>query len=386
MSWPPAGTRGGAISTRSISCRCWPCSAQCRPAGTLALLRGDHQLNEQKLIDATGAIKIRPAEAGPLEPLIEELSQLVDISPRDIRRFQRLREDDRRQDAIPIRTQLTDAEVARFTAQRFRFPGVDVSARLFRHYPLGATGSHLLGYIGRINQAEKQMIEDWPEEAQSNYKGTRVIGKLGLEQRYEDELHGTTGFEQYEQTAGGRAVRRLRFEPATIKTLEQPERDGDGRIRWPKSRRESIGCLALHDSESGCGHPGGNGERLGRSIEQWCFCSLYAAGAGHGTDQPFAKANRRDRPDNASRQRVVQRLQQVAAVAVREGLARAGFSVRKVGGYGRKREMIVPEREAAPPATIAASQRSQDGSSAITLAATTIPAARASGAAMMSSA
>lgn len=160
-------------------------------------------------------LEIRLAEAGPLEPLIEELSQLVDISPRDIRRFQRLREDDRRQEAVPIRTQLDDAEVARFMAQRFRFPGVDVSARLFRHYPLGETGGHLLGYIGRINQAEKRMIEDWPDEEQSNYKGTNVIGKLGLEQRYESDLHGTTGFEQYEQTAGGRAVRRLRFEPAT---------------------------------------------------------------------------------------------------------------------------------------------------------------------------
>jgi penicillin-binding protein 2 len=160
-------------------------------------------------------LEIRPAEAGPLEPLIRELSQVIEITPRDVRRYERLREDDRRQDAIPIRSQLTDAEVARFTAQRFRFPGVDVSARLFRHYPLGTTGSHLLGYIGRINQAEKAMIEDWPEEVQSNYKGTPVIGKLGLEQRYEPDLHGTTGFEQYEQTAGGRAVRRISHQPAT---------------------------------------------------------------------------------------------------------------------------------------------------------------------------
>jgi penicillin-binding protein 2 len=93
-------------------------------------------------------------------------------------------------------------------AQRFRFPGVDVKARLFRNYPLGETGSHLLGYIGRINAAEKKAMEDWPDEEQANYKGTEVIGKLGLEQRYERELHGTTGFEEVETTAGGRAVRR----------------------------------------------------------------------------------------------------------------------------------------------------------------------------------
>jgi penicillin-binding protein 2 len=94
-------------------------------------------------------------------------------------------------------------------AQRFRFPGVDVKARLFRNYPLGETGSHLLGYIGRINQAEKQKMEDWPDEQLANYKGTEYIGKLGLEQSYEAELHGQTGFERVETSAGGRAIRRL---------------------------------------------------------------------------------------------------------------------------------------------------------------------------------
>ena len=88
-------------------------------------------------------------------------------------------------------------------------------ARLFRHYPLGETGSHLLGYIGRINPAEKKVMEDWDEAEQGNYKGTDYIGKLGLEQRYERELHGTAGFEQVETSAGGRAVRRLSSHPPT---------------------------------------------------------------------------------------------------------------------------------------------------------------------------
>jgi len=100
-------------------------------------------------------------------------------------------------------------------AQRFGFAGVDVRARLFRHYPLGEVGSHLLGYIGRINQAEKQAMEDWPDEDQANYKGTEYIGKLGLEQKYERELHGVTGFEEVETSAGGRAVRRLSSHPPT---------------------------------------------------------------------------------------------------------------------------------------------------------------------------
>jgi penicillin-binding protein 2 len=160
-------------------------------------------------------LEITPSKAGPLEPLIDELSKLVSIEVRDRRRFKRLLDESKSFESLPIRTRLTDEEVARFMAQRFRFPGVDVKARLFRNYPLGETGSHLLGYIGRINQAEKQAMEDWPDEDQANYKGTEYIGKLGLEQKYERELHGVTGFEEVETSAGGRAVRRLSSHPPT---------------------------------------------------------------------------------------------------------------------------------------------------------------------------
>jgi penicillin-binding protein 2 len=150
-----------------------------------------------------------------LEPLINELAQLVEITPRDRRRFKRLLEESKSFESLPIRTKLSDEDVARFMAQRFRFAGVDVKARLFRNYPLGDVGSHLLGYIGRINQAEKKAMDEWPEEDQANYKGTEYIGKLGIEQRYERELHGTTGVEQMETSAGGRAVRRLNSQPPT---------------------------------------------------------------------------------------------------------------------------------------------------------------------------
>src|SRR5690606_19905346 len=103
---------------------------------------------------------------------IDALSGIVEIQPRDRRRFKRLREESKRFESIPIRTRLTDEEVARFTAQRFRFPGVDIQARLFRHYPYGELGSHVLGYIGRINQREADAMADWPEEEQANYRGT----------------------------------------------------------------------------------------------------------------------------------------------------------------------------------------------------------------------
>ena len=154
-------------------------------------------------------LEVTPSQAGPLEPLIDELAQLVEITTGDRRRFRRLLEEGKSFDSVPLRSRLTDEEVARFMAQRYRFPGVDVNARLFRHYPYGETASHLLGYIGRINASEKKAIDEGPEDRRANYRGTQVIGKLGLEQRYEDVLHGQTGFEEVEQTAGGRAVRHL---------------------------------------------------------------------------------------------------------------------------------------------------------------------------------
>jgi len=158
-------------------------------------------------------LEITPSKVPDLETTITELSQVIDIQPRDRKRFKRLSEEGKSFESLPIRSRLTDEEVARFTAQRFRFPGVDIKARLFRNYPLGETGSHLIGYIGRINTAEKAAIDE--TEDAPNYRGTDYIGKLGVEQSYETDLHGNAGFEEIETTAGGRAVRRLQSNPAT---------------------------------------------------------------------------------------------------------------------------------------------------------------------------
>ena len=158
-------------------------------------------------------LEITPSKIGNLDETIAELEKIIDIQLRDKRRFKRLREESKNFESLPIRTRLTDEEVARFAAQRFRFPGVDIKARLFRSYPYGELGSHVVGYIGRINQTEKEAIEDGDDEG--NYRGTDYIGKLGVEQSFEQQLHGTTGVEQVETSAGGRAVRKLATNPAT---------------------------------------------------------------------------------------------------------------------------------------------------------------------------
>ncbi|MHA6915244.1 penicillin-binding protein 2 [Ralstonia pseudosolanacearum] len=162
-----------------------------------------------------------------LDNTIDQLAQVIDIQPRDRRRFKRLMEDARSFESLPIRSQLTDQEVARFSAQRFRFPGVDVHARLFRQYPLGEAAAHVIGYIGRISERDLERIDDMsdansqpnvtydPRKDANNYSGTEYIGKVGIEQSYETELHGLTGYEEVEVSAGGRPIRTLSTSQAT---------------------------------------------------------------------------------------------------------------------------------------------------------------------------
>ncbi len=158
-------------------------------------------------------LEISPAKTPNIDETISALSQILDIQPRDKRRFKRLMDESKNFESLPIRTRLTDEEVAKFSAQRFRFLGVDIKARLFRSYPFGELASHVIGYIGRINAAEKERIAQSDED--SNYRGTEYIGKLGVEQSFEAELHGITGIEQVETSAGGRAMRKLTSAPAT---------------------------------------------------------------------------------------------------------------------------------------------------------------------------
>ena len=156
-------------------------------------------------------LEIQPSRVKNLEETIDALSEIVDVQPRDRKRFKKLLEESKNFESLPLRTRLTDNEVARFAVNRYRFPGVEIKARLFRQYPYGEVASHAIGYIGRINDRDVARIEEWGDTA--NYKGTDYIGKVGVELSYERELHGTTGVEEVEVDAGGRAVRTLSRSP-----------------------------------------------------------------------------------------------------------------------------------------------------------------------------
>ena len=173
--------------------------------------------NRGNIVDRSGVVlarnysaytlEISPRQVPDVEAMINELATIIDVRASDRNRFRRMLVEAKGADSLPIKTRLSDEEVARFAANRYRFPGVEIKARLFRQYPYGELASHVLGYIGRINDRDLELIE--AENLEANYKGSDHIGKTGLEQSYERQLHGATGYEQVEVDAGGRGVRTL---------------------------------------------------------------------------------------------------------------------------------------------------------------------------------
>jgi len=156
-------------------------------------------------------LEVMPSRVKNLDETIDGLATIVEVQARDRKRFKRLLEESKNFESLPLRTRLSDEEVARFAVNRYRFPGVEIKARLFRQYPFGEVASHVTGYISRINDKDVERIDSWNETA--NYKGSDYIGKVGVELAYERELHGTTGWEEVEVDAGGRAVRTLSRTP-----------------------------------------------------------------------------------------------------------------------------------------------------------------------------
>ncbi|TCS97260.1 penicillin-binding protein 2 [Tepidimonas ignava] len=159
-------------------------------------------------------LEVTPGRTPDLEATLQRLGELVELTPRDLQRFRRLRAESKRFDPLPLKSRLSEAEMARVAAHLWALPGVEIQARQLRRYPLGTTAAHVVGYIGRISERDRAQMDDWPDERLANYRGTTHIGKVGVEAAQEERLHGRTGLELLETTATGRAVRRLGVTPA----------------------------------------------------------------------------------------------------------------------------------------------------------------------------
>ncbi|MGO3870766.1 MAG: penicillin-binding protein 2 [Alcaligenes sp.] len=149
-----------------------------------------------------------PASLGePLDDMLDRVGELVELSPRDRRRFKQNVAQNSRYSEILLRNNLSDDEAAWFSAHAFKFPGVTLQARWVREYPQGEAAAHVLGYVGRISEGDQQRLEETGQTG--NYRGTQVIGKKGIEKTWEKTLHGRTGIEEVEVAASGRPVRTL---------------------------------------------------------------------------------------------------------------------------------------------------------------------------------
>ncbi|ODU05789.1 MAG: penicillin-binding protein 2 [Thiobacillus sp. SCN 63-1177] len=163
-------------------------------------------------------LELARAQPHDLEATLTEVGKLIEITPGELRRFRRLLAESHEFETVPLKSKLSDEEVAILAANRYRLPGAEVKARLFRNYQAGPGMAHVVGFIGRINDRDLKSLRESGRE--QNYRGTVHIGKTGLEQSYETLLHGRTGFDQMETDASGRAVRALsRIPPVPGKDL-----------------------------------------------------------------------------------------------------------------------------------------------------------------------
>ncbi|MEM7017512.1 MAG: penicillin-binding protein 2, partial [Pseudomonadota bacterium] len=153
-------------------------------------------------------LEVVPEQAGDIEVLLVELNELISLTEDDQSRFRRALRQKRQFEGVTLRLHLDEDEIARFLVEQYRFPGVNIIPSLARYYPLGTVGVHVVGYVGRIDQRELETLD------MSNYRGTKYIGKVGIEKAYESLLHGKAGLEHVETNAEGRTLRVLESVPA----------------------------------------------------------------------------------------------------------------------------------------------------------------------------
>ena len=148
-------------------------------------------------------IELTPVQVDNLKQVVSQLGEYIQLEEHHLKKFY---DDVKRKqsfEAIPLKINLSEDEVARFSVNRHRFPGVEITAHANRYYPLAGVSTHALGYVGRINADEAQKLD------KQNYRGTSHIGKVGIEKYYEEVLHGSVGYQHVEINAQGRKLRVL---------------------------------------------------------------------------------------------------------------------------------------------------------------------------------
>lgn len=156
-------------------------------------------------------VEIIPEKVADIQATLTQLTPILNLSKEDIQAFLKERKRSRKFASIPLKSGLNEIQVARFAVNQYRFPGIEVKGYLQRWYPYGASLTHVVGYVSKINDKDAARLTT--ENKSANYAATHDIGKLGIENYYEDILHGTTGYEEVEVNNRGRVIRKLHEQP-----------------------------------------------------------------------------------------------------------------------------------------------------------------------------
>jgi len=158
------------------------------------------------------SLEIIPEKIENLSTIVGELSKVVSIEEKDIKRYKRILKNKQFSNSIPIKSNLTIKEAAKFVSNSYQFPSIELKETIKRFYPQGSVGVHFIGYINRISKKDLIILES--KGLKKNYIGTDHIGKSGVELQYENELHGISGFEHIEVNSIGKPIRVLKTSPA----------------------------------------------------------------------------------------------------------------------------------------------------------------------------
>ncbi|MGB0237174.1 MAG: penicillin-binding protein 2 [Cycloclasticus sp.] len=219
------------------------------------------------------SLELVPEQIQNINETIERLRTLLPISDAEIKLFEKRRKQQKHFASVPLRNRLNDTEVAVFSANRHLFPGVDIQARPLRHYPFPELTSHVVGYVGAINEKELKTINP------VNYRGSRVIGKTGIEKTYETELHGFVGYQQVENTAQGRSIKTLsQIAPISGRNLTLNIDIDLQKIAYD-ALGEFAGTVAAIDTRTGAvralvSKPGFDGNLFAQGIDQASYSAL----------------------------------------------------------------------------------------------------------------
>ena len=219
------------------------------------------------------SLELVPEQIQDIAKTIKQLSALLPITDEEKRLFEKRRKQNKRFASVPLRNRLSDTEVAIFSANRHLFPGVDIQARPLRHYPFPELTSHVVGYVGAINEKELKTIN------QVNYRGSRFIGKTGIERTYETELHGYVGYQQTENTAQGRSLKVLSYTPPLSGSNLTVHLDIDLQKIAYDALGDYTGSVVAIDTRTGAvralvSKPGFNANLFAKGIDQASYNQL----------------------------------------------------------------------------------------------------------------